>query len=953
MRTARNCSVVLLVVSLASVLSGLSACGDGTGPGEESLIRGVTVSPSSATVDSGDTRTFTASVDAEAGSNTDVNWRSSDPSTAAFESRGSQSATVFGASPGQATITAVSVADTTESGSATLTVERVPPVTSVDVFPSDTTVEKGRTVQLTATVETGRPGVSDRVTWRSRDTVVATVDSTGLVTGREQGEASILATAVADTTVSDSATVTVTAEATSVTIRSLTRAGTDEDLPIDSLHGSVDVHFTLDLDDSDVGAIRLLVDSTTVDSVPGSSIPASGVLEDTLTVHTASVDSAAPGHVRYRNGSYRLEVRALDGDSVRASAEEAVEFRNEDTFAGEVTFDGTRADDAGGRDWFGGDVSVSVLPLIYTPDREIGSVELFFPDATVVDSTPDEDDAFGATFRNAPDAGHSIDGVVDTAAFARVKESTTADGETGPGPVDVGDTVRLDNRAPDVNGWSVIDWVNASDSTSSTVNRISDRGVTRRDTAYRLDGAPFEAATFAAAEDADSVEWVITSTDAVANTGADTIYFGVDATPPSVAFTDSSVADREIFDSGNPDDHFAVSAEDTLSGLDGSVRVNLVRRLPGLSEGDGCVVGDFDGECEPEESGDSVEVDQGADGEPGYFRYAGHAVDSAGNRSVTVRREVLVDDEAPSVTEVDLPSQFEGGDSIVADATLEDSVDLWKFERQLRWRNRDPLDDAGALSGHDPRLQFGTAADIDPAFDDNLVGEETVQADIPHFYRQLQQVDDAQVSDGDIEASAGVKPDRFWVNAFDAARNEGDTAAIVNDVHVEDGTDFTDQLVYFRMTEPDRDLTIDVDGERRGQFPEVVILEAEVVMDETGDVVPFDRVDFYVRVSEGSGTLLQIGTATSVVTDRTEDVDSDPGRERIVRFETVWDPTPEQMRLLAGNKPESPLPARATAPNLYAAGIDAEGDALLTNDAATDDEGNDGDTGDVVLTLRK
>lgn len=944
-RAAGLLSAVLLLV--------LHGCGDSTGPGDGSPIRSVSITPPSATIDSGATQQFSASVDAEPGVNTAVDWRSSAPGVATFRSQESQSATVLGASPGEATITAVSVVDSSKSASAALTVERVPAVTSIDVTPSDTSVQKGSTVQLSASVETGRPGVSDAASWTSADTSIATVDSTGLVTGQDRGEAVIRATAVADSTMSDSATVSVTEEQASVTLESFAGSGSGNTLSADSLFGSVDVVFTLDVGDEAVDAVQLLVDSTAVDSVTGSRIPGSGSLVDTLTVNTAAVDSAAAGHVRYRNGDYSLAVRALDGDSVRDTDERVVEFRNSDTFSGDVNFDGNTADDSNGREWFSGDVTASVLPLLYTPDRELRSVKLFFPDVNVVDSTTDASDAYGVTFRDSAGAGNDISGVMDTSAFVRVKESTTTDGASGPGPVDVGDTVRLDNAPPQVGGRNLLDWVSSSDSTSITVNSVSDPGIPERDTAYTLNGEAYDSPTFAEAADDDSATWKITVTDGVGNAGSATIHFGIDGTRPTIAFSDSSAADQQRFTAGNPSDEFIVAPEDTLSGLDGGVRTTLIRRLPGLSDSDGCVVGNYDGGCHPVRKSDSVEVDEGADGEIGYFRYTGFALDSAGNPSDTLTREVLVDDAAPTVSSISLPSDFDGAETISADATLSDSLDLWRYEHQLRWRNRDPFDDAGALAGTEARLQFSVPASVDSAFDGNLVDEESVETDVPFFYRQLQQIDDTQANDNDIEASSGVKPNRLWVNAIDAARNEGDSTGIINDAKVEDGTDFADELVYFRVAEPSRDFTLDVDGQNAGQFSEVVILQAEVVMDQTGDSIPFDRVDFYLDLSTSNDVLLKIGTSTSVVTDRTEDVDSDPGDERIVAFEVVWDPTLDEMRLVAGKAPGEPVPGQATAPNVYAVGVDGDGDAIITNEEATDDEGNDGDTGDSDLTLRK
>ena len=82
-------------------------------------------------------------------------------------------------------------------------------VTGVSVSPESATIEVGETVSLSATVQPA--GVSQSVTWASGSPSVATVDSSGVVTGVSAGTAVITATSVVDSTQSGSATVTVVA----------------------------------------------------------------------------------------------------------------------------------------------------------------------------------------------------------------------------------------------------------------------------------------------------------------------------------------------------------------------------------------------------------------------------------------------------------------------------------------------------------------------------------------------------------------------------------------------------------------------------------------------------------------------------------------------------------------------------------------------------------------------
>lgn len=82
-------------------------------------------------------------------------------------------------------------------------------VTSVTVTPATASIAIAETEQLAAAV--APIGASQAVTWSSATPSVATVNSSGLVTGVSAGTAVITATSVADGTKTDTATITVTA----------------------------------------------------------------------------------------------------------------------------------------------------------------------------------------------------------------------------------------------------------------------------------------------------------------------------------------------------------------------------------------------------------------------------------------------------------------------------------------------------------------------------------------------------------------------------------------------------------------------------------------------------------------------------------------------------------------------------------------------------------------------
>lgn len=128
-----------------------------------------------------------------------VTWESRNAAVATVDAGG----LVTAISLGTATITATSEAVT---GTATVTV--IVPVAKVEITPSVASIEIGATVQLAATPQDadGNPLTDRAVTWSSSALSVATINTTGLVTGVGEGSATISATSEGR---SGTATVTV------------------------------------------------------------------------------------------------------------------------------------------------------------------------------------------------------------------------------------------------------------------------------------------------------------------------------------------------------------------------------------------------------------------------------------------------------------------------------------------------------------------------------------------------------------------------------------------------------------------------------------------------------------------------------------------------------------------------------------------------------------------------
>ncbi len=164
----------------------------------------VSISPTTASLTPGQTKQFSATVTGT--TNTAVTWSATGgtiSTTGLFTA---------GSTTGSFSVTATSVADTTKSASASVTIQSAP-VVSVSVSPTSASLQPGQTKQFTATV-TGTSNTS--VTWTATG---GTISSAGLFTaGQTPGSFSVTATSVADTSKSASASVSVVAPPVSVTI---------------------------------------------------------------------------------------------------------------------------------------------------------------------------------------------------------------------------------------------------------------------------------------------------------------------------------------------------------------------------------------------------------------------------------------------------------------------------------------------------------------------------------------------------------------------------------------------------------------------------------------------------------------------------------------------------------------------------------------------------------------
>lgn len=183
-------------------ISRIEYCIGATTPTTPTWVNGVMLNNNSVTLTEGGKTTLTATVSPFTATDKSVTWTSSDVAVATVNN-----GVVNAIGAGTASITA-----TTNDGHYTatcaVTVDAAPiEAESVSISPKTATIQIGSAQQLTATVLPAE-AAGKTITWTSLHTTIASVNSTGVVTGVGVGEAKIVAT-VAGTDIRDTATITV------------------------------------------------------------------------------------------------------------------------------------------------------------------------------------------------------------------------------------------------------------------------------------------------------------------------------------------------------------------------------------------------------------------------------------------------------------------------------------------------------------------------------------------------------------------------------------------------------------------------------------------------------------------------------------------------------------------------------------------------------------------------
>ena len=174
-------------------------------------VTSITLNSPSLTLNEGLEQTLTATVNPTNANDPSLTWTSSDEDIAKVDQTGK----VTAISKGTATIKAAANDGSGKYASCSVTVKRL--VSSIVLDKPSLVVYNGKTETITATVS---PSTANNtgVTWSSSNTTVATVSSSGVVTGKSRGTATITVTANDGSGVSAACAVEVKQYVTSISL---------------------------------------------------------------------------------------------------------------------------------------------------------------------------------------------------------------------------------------------------------------------------------------------------------------------------------------------------------------------------------------------------------------------------------------------------------------------------------------------------------------------------------------------------------------------------------------------------------------------------------------------------------------------------------------------------------------------------------------------------------------
>jgi hypothetical protein len=236
-------------------------------------------------------------------------------------------------------------------------------------------------------------GVARTVTWASSNTAVATVSTSGVVTGVSAGSSTITATSTVDPSISGVAAITVrNPTPATLSIAAITFGTLGTPVNVNNVAGQIEVTMNLDPGDQVVSSVEVLIDGQVAcgqsfsvsrsEELSLAAVYASvSAPPVTCSINTANFD-AATGAVKYANGSRAISARAnITGANQISTPSQALTFNNVSGVV--ITLGGTNGNDlrnatnpAQGLTWTGGSVVVNAVGVSYISGVTITSVTI-------------------------------------------------------------------------------------------------------------------------------------------------------------------------------------------------------------------------------------------------------------------------------------------------------------------------------------------------------------------------------------------------------------------------------------------------------------------------------------------------------------------------------------------------------------------------------------------------
>ena len=391
--------------------------------------------------------------------------------------------------------------------------------------------------------------------------------------------------------------------------------------------------------------------------------------------------------------------------------------------------------------------------------------------------------------------------------------------------------------------------------------------------------------------------------------------FGVDKNAPINFALTGGPAHMSAFNAGDGEPGpYQFTALDDLSGFTGTpYRVVVNRYAPGLSASQRCVIGSYSSSagCAPVAFDSDVDLPTEATGgagyADGYYEVHVYVQDRATNTSETIMRITMRDHTNPVTGNVGIPATLTGGANATFTNNATDNLDLATAQAQLRY--------SGSTSGFGEYLWFGMPSVYGTYGFDAFTTSQTLSETIP-FVRALWVV----AAGGGYNGATNTAASHVRFDVFDVAGNQaqpenafaGGTVGATDGVDVlgdatYDDPDTNDNVWSVSENSPAGNDVCNASGSCPSGTPSSVTLTASITGNTGIFDAPFAANRVYFYYTDGSGGQQLIGTATSRSS-------TDDNTTRTWIYSVTFTP--------------ATLPAGAA--NLYAVGVDANGDALIS-----------------------